>query len=57
MSNLKDEVELEVLIAENEDILQDIHAKNYMGTDDDMPESFERFVENLTLEEVKEYLK
>lgn len=30
-----------------EQYLQDIHAKNYHGTDDDMPEAFEAWVEDL----------
>jgi NAD/NADP transhydrogenase alpha subunit len=48
---------LEQLITENEDLLQDIHAENYMGTDDDMPDAFENWITNLTLEEVQAYIK
>ena len=48
---------LEQLITENEDLLQDIHAENYMGTDDDMPDAFENWITNLTLEEVQVYIK
>lgn len=32
--------------------LQDIHARNYMGTDDDMPDRFNGWVESLDVEEI-----
>ncbi len=38
------------------DYLQDIHAKNYMGTDDDMSDAFETWLVNLSYEEIKELL-
>lgn len=38
-----------------EEYLKDIHAKGYMGTDDDMPESFERWLENLDNNDLVEY--
>lgn len=38
-----------------EEYLKDIHAKEYMGTDDDMPESFERWLENLDNNDLMEY--
>jgi len=56
-TELYEEQLLETLISENEDLLQDIHAENYMGTDDDMPDAFENWITNLTLEEVQAYIK
>jgi predicted Zn-dependent peptidase len=42
-----------------EDYLQQVHASQYTGTDDDMPDDFERWLEqfdaNDILEMVKEY--
>ena len=38
-----------------EQFLQDRHAKSYAGTDDDMPEHFEAWVENLDISELIEY--
>jgi hypothetical protein len=38
-----------------EEYLKEIHAKNYMGTDDDMSDSFESFVCNFDLEDVVEH--
>jgi len=38
-----------------EDFLKEIHAKNYMGTDDDMPDSFESFITDLDNEELIEH--
>lgn len=35
-----------------EDYLKKIHADGYMGTDDDMPDSFESYLENLDKEEM-----
>lgn len=35
-----------------EDYLRDIHAENYMGTDDDMPEAFDDWVDTLSAMEV-----
>lgn len=47
----------EKLINENEDQLRDIHAVDYMGTDDDMPEAFEAWLENLTVMDLESYLQ
>lgn len=49
--------ELEKLIEDNEQKLMDIHAKGYMGTDDDMVENFEKWVTGLTLQQAKKYLQ
>lgn len=38
-----------------EDYLKEVHAKNYMGTDDDMPDSFDNWVSNLDASEIMEY--
>lgn len=38
-----------------EDYLKDIHAENYHGTDDNMPDDFERFLENLDVDKLIEY--
>jgi hypothetical protein len=38
-----------------EQYLQDIHAKDYHGTDDDMPEGFERWAVDLGFDEIVEY--
>lgn len=38
-----------------EDYLKERHADAYTGTDDDMPDDFERWLEELTLDEVIEY--
>lgn len=38
-----------------EDFLKDIHAREYMGTDDDMPDAFEHWLSNLDLEDIIGY--
>lgn len=38
-----------------EDYLKDIHAEDYHGTDDDMPDDFERWLENLDNNDLMEY--
>ena len=38
-----------------EEFLKEIHAIDYMGTNDDMADSFESFVNNLDLEECIEH--
>ena len=38
-----------------EEYLKEIHAKNYMGTDDDMPDSFDDWLGNLDGEEYIEH--
>lgn len=35
--------------------LQDIHAKDYHGTDDDMPDDYERWLGDLDVSEVMKY--
>jgi hypothetical protein len=34
-----------------EDFLQNKHAEDYMGTDDDMPDSFDAWLQNLDVDE------
>lgn len=43
----------EQIIEDNLELLQDIHAKNYTGTDDDMPEKFNDWVSGFSLEELQ----
>ena len=38
-----------------EDFLKDIHAKDYHSTDDNMPDDFERWIENLDGNDYMEY--
>jgi len=38
-----------------EEYLREIHAKDYMGTNDDMPDSFDDFLVNLDGEEYIEH--
>lgn len=38
-----------------EDYLRDIHAKNYMGTDDDMIDAFENWLADMSREEIIDY--
>ena len=35
---------------EFEEYLKDVHAENYHGTDDDMPDNFEGWLENMDLD-------
>ena len=35
-----------------EEYLKDIHAKNYMGTDDNMADSFEKFITEIEPEDL-----
>lgn len=46
----------ETLINENEDKLQEIHAKGYMGTDDLMPDAYESWLEGLSVDDIENYL-
>lgn len=46
-------MEIDKIIEDNLELLQDIHAKNYIGTDDDMPESFNHWVSGFSLEELQ----
>lgn len=43
----------EQIIEDNLELLQDIHAKNYTGTDDNMPEKFNDWVSGFSLEELQ----
>lgn len=45
------------LTPEQEDKLKEAHAKDYIGTDDDMPDAFEDWLMNLSLSEIKDALK
>ena len=45
------------LTSEQEDKLKEAHAKEYHGTDDDMPDAFESWLEDLWLDELKTILK
>lgn len=45
------------LTIEQEDKLKVAHAKDYHGTDDDMPDAFEAWLMDLSLEELKSLLK
>ncbi len=56
MSNKQNDTLLEQLIADNEGKLEDIHAEHYMGTDDDMSDSFNNWIADKSLEEVCELL-
>jgi len=38
-----------------ENYLQEIHAKGYAGTDDDMPDAFERWLSELDTNDVIQY--
>lgn len=38
-----------------EDYLQEVHAKDYHGTDDDMPDAFERWLMDLDTAEVMSF--
>ena len=38
-----------------EDFLEDKHAKDYMGTDDDMPDAFSTWLTNLDADELINY--
>jgi hypothetical protein len=58
---IDEEAELERLLndltPEQEAKLQDYHAKSYMGTDDDMPDDFEKFLCGLTFLEAKKIIE
>jgi hypothetical protein len=40
-----------------EDYLKDVFAKDYMGTDDDMPKAFEAWFSDLSANELNSYAK
>lgn len=44
------------LTTEQEEKLKEAHAKDYHGTDDDMPDAFESWLEDLTYEQLKELI-
>lgn len=52
----RDEIAINLTSAQ-EDKLKEAHAKDYHGTDDDMPDAYEAWLENLSLDELKEILK
>ena len=43
----------ETIIENNLELLQDIHARNYTGTDDDMPEKFNDWVSGFGYDELE----
>lgn len=50
---LHDEAVVDNLTSEQEDKLKAVHAEDYHGTDDDMPDAFEHWLGNLSAEEIK----
>ena len=38
-----------------ENYLEDVHADDYHGTDDDMPDAYESWLERLEIEDLLEY--
>jgi hypothetical protein len=44
------------LTSEQEDKLNEAHAEDYHGTDDDMPDAFEGWLEDVSLDELKKIL-
>lgn len=55
------DIEKEELVSnlnqEQEDKLREAHARNYNGTDDDMPDAFENWLIDLDSEELKSLIK
>ena len=47
---------IENLTSAQEDILQEIHAQDYTGLDDEMPDAFEAWLEDLSVDDLKDYL-
>lgn len=47
---------IDCLKREDEDKLKEAHAKEYHGTDDEMPDAYESWLENLTSTELKAIL-
>ncbi len=45
---IEQEAFVEDFIEEHEDELQELHAKTYMGTDDDMPDHFDNWLSEIT---------
>ena len=55
LENIKDTTKsilVDNLTESQEEKLKDEHSKNYTGTDDDMPEAYEKWLEDLTLSEI-----
>jgi DNA polymerase III delta subunit len=50
----KQEEDTTEFIDNNIEKLQDIHADGYMGTDDNMPDAFNSWVTNFSLQELQE---
>lgn len=48
---------VDVLNKEDEERLREAHAKDYHGTDDDMSDAFEDWLEGLSVAELKEIIK
>ncbi len=53
----KKEKIIENLTKEQEEVLQNIHAEQYSGTDDDMPDAFVSWLMELTLLDLEDYLE
>ena len=49
----QDNMETEKFIEDNIEVLQDIHATNYTGTDDDMIENFNDWVSGFSYDELE----
>lgn len=45
------------LTKEQEETLRNIHAENYSGTDDDMPDDYENWLMDLHLMDLQAYLE
>ena len=48
---------IENLTGEQEEKLKSVHSEDYMGTDDDMPDNYEVWLEELEEDEIKIILK
>lgn len=44
------------LTTEEEDKLKEAHGKEYMGTDDDMPDAYDSWITDLSLDELKKHM-
>jgi hypothetical protein len=53
---LEREAIVDSLTSAQEDLLKSAHAEHYHGTDDDMPDAFEGWLEDLSLDELKSIL-
>lgn len=47
------ELNREKLVYENEELLREIHANSYNGTDDDMPDAFDNWLCNLDITDLQ----